>query len=95
MKKRLIVFVISMLFLAGCGQIEGIVVEKKEASFLVETSSGDSESSEQEVFLTDHTIFGGEISSYEELEEGDNIRVVPFDTPRDFPYFLASEVISE
>ena len=87
----------SMLVLAACGSYEGVVTEKTDSSFIVNVSPGNSEaeSTEHEMHLTDHTIFSGKVSSFEELEEGDHVLVVPFDTPSDFPYNLASEVIVE
>ena len=92
LKRLLCVLVILMLFLAGCGNIDGTVIEKKEASFIVETSSSGSESETQEIFLIDITDFSGAVSSFDELEVGQQVRVVPADLSSDFPYILASEV---
>lgn len=95
MKRLLGVLVILMLFLTACGNIEGIVTEKKEAGFIVETSPTGSESETQEIHLIDLTTFSGAVSSFEELEVGHRVRVVPADLSSDFPYILASEVIVE
>ncbi|ALS76368.1 hypothetical protein AUC31_14700 [Planococcus rifietoensis] len=95
-KKLLSLLIISLVFLTGCGRLEGTVAEKKEASFIVEVRSDDSrQDPTQEIFLTDHTEFSGAISSFEELEEGDRVNVTPFDTTPDIPYFLASRITVE
>ncbi|MDJ0332978.1 hypothetical protein, partial [Planococcus sp. S3-L1] len=79
------------------GIIEGVVTEKTEASFTVEMVAtgfwGDS--SVQEVHLADATVFKGKVEAYEELKEGDLVRVMPFDLPADFSYSLAAEVTVE
>lgn len=93
MKRLLSVLVLLMLFLTACGNIDGIVTEKKEAGFVVEVPSSGSEAETQEIHLIDITTFSGEISSFEELEIGQQVRVVPADLSEDFPYILASEVI--
>lgn len=95
-KKLLIVLVISLVFLTGCGRLQGTVAEKKEASFIVEVRSDDSrQDPTQEIFLTDHTEFIGAANSFEELEEGDRVKVTQFGTTPDIPYFLASRVTVE
>lgn len=81
------------LGLAACGNYEGIVAEKGDTSFTVTIDEEKSE--KEEVHLTDITEFSGKISSYEELEEGDQVKVVPVDTTTEFPYILALEVIVE
>lgn len=95
MKRLLSVLVILMLFLTACGNIDGIVTEKKEASFIVETSSNHSEPEIQEIHLVDITTFSGAVGSFEELEEGQRVRVVPANLSEDFPYILAEKVIVE
>lgn len=95
MKRLLAMVVIFTAFLTACGSYEGTVTEKKDASFIMEVSSGDPEEATLEMHLTDGTIFKGSISSFDELEEGDQVRVVPFDLPKDFSYILPSEVIVE
>ena len=92
MKRRLCVLVFIVLFLTGCGNIDGIVTKKKEASFIIETSSNGSESENEEIFLVDITTFSGAVSSFEELEVGHQVRVVPADLSEDFPYILESKV---
>ncbi|MBB5178760.1 hypothetical protein HNQ44_000182 [Planomicrobium koreense] len=93
MKRMFSVLGILILFLAGCGTIDGTVNEKKEASFIVEISSNGSEPETEEVFLIDITTFSGAISSFEELEVGHQVQVVPAELSEDFPYILASDVI--
>lgn len=93
MKKMLSVLGILILFLSGCGTIDGTVNEKKEASFIVETSLNGSESETEEVFLIDITTFSGAVSSFDELEVGHQVQVVPAELSEDFPYILASDVI--
>lgn len=79
------------------GIIEGVVTEKAETSFTVEVRSNGlwGGSSVEEVHLTDATIFKGNVTTYEELEEGDMVSVMPFDLPAEFSYSLASEVTVE
>lgn len=96
MKKLLGVLAALVPFLSACGSYEGTVIEKKEASFIMELSSTDSdEMASLEMHLTDGTLFKGSVNSFEELEEGDQVRVIPFDVPEDFPAILPSEVIVE
>ncbi|MBF6634422.1 hypothetical protein QL992_14150 [Microbacterium sp. APC 3898] len=45
--------------------------------------------------LNDGAVFKGAISSYKELEVGDQVRVIPFDVPKDFSGILPSDVIVE
>ena len=79
------------------GGFEGVVTEKTDTSFMVEVTSFNFEtgSTIHEVHMTDHTLFKGKVSSFDELEEGSLVRVMPFDLPADFPYKLASKVIVE
>jgi ABC-type metal ion transport system substrate-binding protein len=95
MKKLLSVSALAFLALglAACGNYEGVVAEKEDTSFIVTISEKESE--EAEIHLTDITEFSGKISSYEELEEGDQVKVVPVDTTTEFPYILALKVIVE
>ncbi|MDN7242548.1 hypothetical protein QWY14_12100 [Planococcus sp. N028] len=97
MKKLLSLIVGSLLLLTACGNYEGTVTEKTDSSFMLEVTSGNSEaeSSVQEMHLTDHTIFSGAISTFEELEVGDQVVVVPAKLSEDFPYILVSEAIVE
>ncbi|MBX0314067.1 YobA family protein [Planococcus glaciei] len=95
MKKLLGILIILLFLLAACGNYEGTVVEKKDSSFMVELPSGNSEVVVEEMQLIDLTTFSGDVSSFEELEVGDRVIVVPADTPSDFPYFLPMEVIVE
>ncbi|MGM0897003.1 MAG: hypothetical protein ACQEV0_03835 [Bacillota bacterium] len=95
-KKLLSLLIVSIVFLMGCGNLEGTVTEKTEASFLLEVSTDDSRQDPiQEIFMTDHTVFSGSISTFEELEKGDRVTVAPFETTPDIPYFLASRVTVE
>ncbi|MGX7595030.1 hypothetical protein ACWNS2_07280 [Planococcus plakortidis] len=88
--------IISSILLAGCGSLEGTVAEKTGASFILEVESDDArQAPTQEIFMTDHTEFLGAASSFEQLEEGDRVKVTPFDTTPDIPYFLASRVVVE
>lgn len=97
--KRLLVLVISVtLFLTACGNYKGTVTEKTDSSFKIEIGANDDTKEEpivHEIHLTDETIFSGTVTLFEELEVGDPVLVVPFDTPSEFSYILASEVISE
>lgn len=79
------------------GLVEGVVTEKAEASFTVEVTSNTfwGGTSVEEVHLTDATIFKGKVATYEELEEGDQVSVIPFDLPPEFSYSLAAEVTVE
>lgn len=88
---------ILLLVLAGCENYEGEVTEKTEVSFSVEVRSDDPEEEPvvHEMHMTDGTRFKGAISSFEELEVGDQVRVIPFDVPDDFSGILPSEVIVE
>ncbi|TWT08010.1 hypothetical protein FQV26_09425 [Planococcus sp. CPCC 101016] len=97
MKRLLSILAVLLLFLSACGDYEGTVTEKRDTSFMLEVPSDNSEEEPifHEMHLTDGTIFKGSISTYEELEEGDKVRVIPFDVPDDFPYFLPAEVIVE
>lgn len=96
MKKSLGILVILMIFLTACGSYEGTVTEKKESSFIMELPSDDpAKKTTLEMHLTDGTIFKGSISTFDELEEGDQVRVIPFDVPEDFSAILPSEVIVE
>lgn len=95
-KKRLGLFIISSILLTGCGSLHGTVAEKTEASFMLDVQTDDARQDPiQEIFLTDHTEFIGAASSFEELEEGDRVKVTPFDTTPDIPYFLASRITVE
>lgn len=95
-KKLISLLIISLVFLTGCGRLEGTVAEKTEASFILEVHTDDArQDATEEIFLTDHTEFSGAVSSFEELEEGDRVKVTPFDTTPDIPYFLASRVTVE
>ena len=72
------------------------MAEKAGASFILEVESDDArQAPTQEIFLTDHTEFIGAASSFEQLEKGDRVKVTPFDTTPDIPYFLASRVVVE
>lgn len=96
MMKMLGILIILTVFLSACGSYEGTVTEKTDSSFIMEVSSNDSEDETLiELHLTDGTVFKGSIRSFDELEEGDQVRVVPFDLPKDFSYILPSEVIVE
>lgn len=97
MKRLLGIMVLLIILLSACGDYEGTVTEKKESSFILEVPSNNSteESIVHEMHLTDGTIFKGSISTFEELQEGDKVKVIPFDVPDDFPYFLPAEVIVE
>lgn len=96
MKKMLGILIILMIFLSACGSYEGTVTEKTDSSFIMEVSSNDPEDVMLiEMNLTDDTVFKGAISTFDELEVGDQVRVVPFDLPKDFSYILPSEVIVE
>lgn len=95
MKRLLGVLIILLFLLAACGNYEGTVVEIKDSSFMLELPSGNSEAVVEEMQLIDLITFGGDINSFEELEVGDQVIVVPADTPSDFPYFLPMEVIVE
>lgn len=92
MKKLLCLIMVLLLFLTGCGNIEGVVLEKKEVGFIVETSSNGTEPETEEIFLIELTTFNGAVRSFEELEVGHQVRVVPADLSEDFPYILAAEV---
>ncbi|MDN5709983.1 MAG: hypothetical protein L0G95_11125, partial [Planococcus sp. (in: firmicutes)] len=95
-KKLLGLFIISSILLTGCGSLYGTVAEKTEASFMLDVQTDDARQEPfQEIFMTDHTEFVGAASSFEELEEGDRVKVTPFDTTPDIPYFLASRVTVE
>ncbi|ANU20111.1 hypothetical protein BBI15_07725 [Planococcus plakortidis] len=95
-KKLIGLIIIASILLAGCGSLEGTVAEKAEASFILEVESDDArQAPTQEIFLTDHTEFIGAASSFEQLEKGDRVKVTPFDTTPDIPYFLASRVVVE
>ncbi|TWT27045.1 hypothetical protein [Planomicrobium sp. CPCC 101110] len=87
----------SMLFLAACGSYKGTVVGKTDSSFMLEAASANSEAEPlvHEIHLIDQTTFDRDISAFEELEIGDQVRVVPADLSEDFPYILALEVITE
>ncbi len=87
----------SVLFLSACGNYQGTVAEKREASFMLEVTSDDAEAESlvHEIHLTDQTIFSGAISAFEELAEGDQVLVVPADLTEDLPYIFASEIIVE
>lgn len=97
MKRLLGILVILLLVLSGCGNYEGEVTEKKDVSFIIEVPSDDPEEEPvfHEMHLNDGTVFKGGISSFEELEIGDQVRVIPFDVPDDFSGILPSEVIVE
>lgn len=95
MKRLLSVLIFLLFLLAACGNYEGTVVEKKDSSFMLELSSENSEVVVEEMQLIDLMTFSGDVSSFEELEVGDRVIVVPADTPSDFPYFLPMEVIVE
>lgn len=95
-KKLLGLLIFSTIVLAGCGSLQGTVSEKTEASFFLEVETDDSRQDPlQEIFMTDHTEFIGAASSFKELEEGDSVKVTPFDTTPNIPYFLAFKVIVE
>ena len=95
-KKLLGLFIISSILLTGCGSLHGTVAEKTEASFMLDVQTDDARQEPfQEIFMTDHTEFVGAARSFEELEEGDRVKVTPFDTTPDIPYFLASRVTVE
>lgn len=87
--KRLFVLVMSAtLFLTGCGNYKGDITEKTDSSFKIEVGTNDDtkqESIVHEIHLTDETIFSGTAILFEELEVGDSVLVVPFDTPSEFP----------
>ncbi|WKA49428.1 hypothetical protein QWY22_10980 [Planococcus liqunii] len=95
MKRLLSVLIFLLFLLAACGNYEGTVVEKKDSSFMLELSSGNSEVVVEEMQLIDLMTFSGDVSSFEELEVGDQVIVVPVDTPSDFSYTLPMEVIVE
>lgn len=95
MKRLLSVLIILQFLLSSCGNYEGTVVEIKDSSFMLERPSGNSEAVVEEMQLIDLTTFSGDVSSFEELEVGDRVIVVPADTPSDFLYFLPMEVIVE
>lgn len=96
MKRLLGMLVIFLLVLSACGNYEGIVTEKKETSFIVEVPSNDAGGkTAYEMHMNDGTVFKGAINSYEELEVGDQVRVIPFDVPKDFSGILPAEVIVE
>ncbi|ANU17948.1 hypothetical protein BBI11_13285 [Planococcus maritimus] len=96
MKKLLGLVVMASMLLAGCGSLQGTVSEMTEASFILEVESDDArQAPTEEIFMTDHTEFIGAVSSFEELKEGDRVKVTPFDTTPDIPYFLASRVTVE
>ncbi len=93
-KLKVVLLIGSMLFLTACGNIEGVVIDKTDSSFTVQVSTNNTEVN-NEIYLTDLTTFSGTITSFEELEIGNDVIVVPFDMPEDFSYLLASEVIAE
>lgn len=94
MKRALGMLVILMMFLSACGTYKGTVTEKKEASFILEVPANNpEETTSHEMHLNDGTRFSGSITSFEELEEGDQVRVIPFDVPEDFSGILPAEVI--
>ena len=97
MKKLLVLLVGPLLLLSACGTFEGTVVEKTEASFLLELPSEgkEAESDVVEIFLNDDTRFSGTISSFEELEQGHYVKVGTFHTPSEFDYDIASDVFAE
>lgn len=97
MKKLLSLLAVSMLGLTACGTFEGTVVEKTEASFLLElpNEGPEAESDVVEIFLNDDTRFSGAISSFDELKEGQYVQVGTFDTPAEFDYDIASDVFAE
>lgn len=79
------------------GIVEGVVTEKADTSFTVEVTSNTfwGGTSFEEVHLSNATIFKGKVATYEELEEGDQVSVMPFDLPAEFSYPLAAEVTVE
>ena len=96
MKRLLRMLVILLLILSACGNYEGTVTEKKETSFIIEVpSNGAGETAAYEMHLNDGTVFKGAISTYEELKVGDQVRVIPFDVPKDFSGILPADVIVE
>lgn len=96
MRKLLGLVIMASMLLTGCGSLQGTVSEMTEASFILEVESDDSRQDPfQEIFMTDHTEFIGAVSSFEELKVGDHVKVAPFDTTPDIPYFLASRVTVE
>ncbi|WP_394119894.1 hypothetical protein [Planococcus donghaensis] len=97
MKRLLGMLVILLLVLSACGNYNGKVIEKKDVSFIIEEPSDDPEEEPvvHEMHMNDGTVFKGSISSFEELEVGDQVRVIPFDVPDNFSGILPSEVIVE
>ncbi|MGH2318014.1 hypothetical protein ACRC6Q_09605 [Planococcus sp. SE5232] len=97
MKRLLGILVILLIALSACGDYEGEVTEKKDVSFIIEVPTDDPEEEPvvHEMHQNDGTVFKGAISSYEELEVGHQVRVIPFDVPDNFSGILPSEVIVE
>lgn len=97
MKKLLVLLAFSLLILSACGTFEGTVVEKTDASFLLELPSEgeEAESDVVEIFLNDDTKFSGTIRSFEELQQGQYVQVGTFDTPSEFDYPIASDVYAK
>lgn len=92
--KRMFSLLVILLVLSACGNYEGTVAEKKETSFIVEVPSNDAGgTTAYEMHLNDGTVFKGAIGSYEELKVGDQVRVIPFDVPKDFSGILPADVI--
>ena len=96
MKRLLSIMVVLIILLSACGDYEGIVIEKKDSSFILEVPTDEPEEPiVHEMHPTDGTIFRGSISTFEELEKGDKVQVIPFRVPDDFSAILPSEVIVE
>ncbi|ANU28203.1 hypothetical protein [Planococcus versutus] len=93
-KFKVVLLIGAMLFLTACGNIEGVIIGKTDSSFTVGASADNAEV-HNEIYLTDLTTLSGTITSFEELEVGDDVIVVPFDMPESFSYLLASEVTVE
>ncbi|WP_142829621.1 hypothetical protein [Planococcus soli] len=89
MKPSLAMLIILIAILTACGSYEGTVTDKKNASFIKEVFSEYPEEKTVEMHLTNGTVL------FDELKESDQIRVVPFNLPKDLSYILPSEVIVE
>lgn len=82
LKKLVYLLTISAIFITGCGsanseEYEGIVSEVRANSFtlVIPVDDPEAESPAYEVKVTENTTFGGTVSSFDKLEEGDATRV--------------------